>query len=642
MLIIVIGLLSALAQAYDPMFSNRIGTMARFSTTAYSTKLLSTSDVVVAGVTNGNLLLADQTALLNPAYFVQLYSSTGSLLWTRMFVEIAVGAVSVDVDSSDYIYAVGGCRGNFDRLSAIGPNADICIVKYDSAGNKIFSKREGGGGFPIATNVFVDNSRGLLYVMGNIFGGSTTPTNSFAGYTPAVSTTDAYYLPFSLSTGQRSSIVVSTQNPSGKAASFDAAGVDRFGDVWLVGYTDNANFGNANGVIAGMVDMFVHKRTLSASPITTTTKIEGGLGEDKANAVAFDSAGNAYVSGYTRNAWITPNKGGGIFLFKYDRTVTKQYLTMIGNIYMRPFGMALDERSGRLFFAGHSGSVYPYARVHVADMTTGAEVDTLADSVGAVSQYHSIALGPQTVYVAGFAGAPYGYDGLIAGYTNPTPTASPTTAPTRTPTRQPTRRPTASPSFTATRTPTRVPTIISTVTPTTKRTNAPSAVPTRIPTRTPTRVPSVVPTRGPTRTPSVVPTRIPTRTPTSMPSILVSAAPTFDPSELGQVTCGAFSVFNTADATRNFATCQIVACQGRSVQVSLCASDSYNLATCSGDTYLRVFDATGNEIASNDNFCGACSGLTFRAAQQCGVYTIVEGCAGNGLCSGTVAVSFGN
>lgn len=79
------------------------------------------------------------------------------------------------------------------------------------------------------------------------------------------------------------------------------------------------------------------------------------------------------------------------------------------------------------------------------------------------------------------------------------------------------------------------------------------------------------------------------------------------------------------------------------MRASLCGADTYNLATCSGDTYLRVLDANGNEVATNDNFCGSCSSVTFRpTSTACAVYTIVEGCAGNGICSGTVAVTFSN
>lgn len=109
---------------------------------------------------------------------------------------------------------------------------------------------------------------------------------------------------------------------------------------------------------------------------------------------------------------------------------------------------------------------------------------------------------------------------------------------------------------------------------------------------------------------------------------------------MGQVVCPAFATFNTAGATKNTVSCQIIACQGRTVRLSLCPQDSMNFATCAGDTYLRVNDANGVQIASNDNYCGSCSGLTFTASSQCSIYTIIQGCAGTGACSGTTAVTF--
>lgn len=62
-------------------------------------------------------------------------------------------------------------------------------------------------------------------------------------------------------------------------------------------------------------------------------------------------------------------------------------------------------------------------------------------------------------------------------------------------------------------------------------------------------------------------------------------------------------------------------------------------ASAVGDTFLRVKDANGIEIASNNNAqgCNGGSNLSF-VIPATGTYTIHAGCAGNTSCSGTVAL----
>jgi hypothetical protein len=90
----------------------------------------------------------------------------------------------------------------------------------------------------------------------------------------------------------------------------------------------------------------------------------------------------------------------------------------------------------------------------------------------------------------------------------------------------------------------------------------------------------------------------------------------------------------------NTVACTIVACRGHTMEVSLLGSAIVNAPSCVGDTYLRILDGSGVEIASNDNYNGntVCSQVSFVASQQCTRYTIVQGCAGTGACSGTASI----
>merc|ERR1719329_1242037 len=60
---------------------------------------------------------------------------------------------------------------------------------------------------------------------------------------------------------------------------------------------------------------------------------------------------------------------------------------------------------------------------------------------------------------------------------------------------------------------------------------------------------------------------------------------------------------------------------------------------CSRDTYMRLLDASGSEIAFNDDFCGVCSSITMNFNASCQTYTVKQGCFGSTSCGGTVAIA---
>src|SRR6185436_4251077 len=71
--------------------------------------------------------------------------------------------------------------------------------------------------------------------------------------------------------------------------------------VYVVGTTTSPNFPVASAIRStpvGGVDAFLTKLPLTGSPISYSTYI-GGSSDDRANSVAVDSAGAAYVAGWT-------------------------------------------------------------------------------------------------------------------------------------------------------------------------------------------------------------------------------------------------------------------------------------------------------------------------------------------------------
>ena len=95
-----------------------------------------------------------------------------------------------------------------------------------------------------------------------------------------------------------------------------------------------------------------------------------------------------------------------------------------------------------------------------------------------------------------------------------------------------------------------------------------------------------------------------------------------------------FTAANTNSALQNYVDYQVPGCPGDQISVDLCD----DRATCNGDTYIRLLSPFGEEVLKNDDFCGACSSLSYsvpRSLANCGHYTARFGCSGSSSCSGT-------
>ena len=80
--------------------------------------------------------------------------------------------------------------------------------------------------------------------------------------------------------------------------------VDSSGNAYITGYTDSSNFPTSGPVqrsSAGGDDVFVTKLNPTGTALVYSTYL-GGTNADIGNAIAVDSAGNAYVTGWTASA----------------------------------------------------------------------------------------------------------------------------------------------------------------------------------------------------------------------------------------------------------------------------------------------------------------------------------------------------
>ena len=121
-----------------------------------------------------------------------------------------------------------------------------------------------------------------------------------------------------------------------------------------------------------------------------------------------------------------------------------------------------------------------------------------------------------------------------------------------------------------------------------------------------------------------------------------SRSPSVAPSTLFYTACEMYTASNTNSALINYQTCFFYACPGTSATINTCDNSVSRSYSCEGDTYLRLFDATGSFLTSNDDMggvCGLCSSFSYTFEQPCQYYSLHEGCYGSSSCSGTVHIS---
>jgi hypothetical protein len=209
-------------------------------------------------------------------------------------------------DSSGNIYVIGDTSGALDGNSHIG-GYDIFVFKYDSSGNKIWSRQLGTNNYDFAQGVATDSS-GNVYVTGYT-GGEMDGTKA-GDY-------DLFLVKYN------SSGTKQWTKQLGTSSEDKAYGVatDSSGNVYVAGKTTGGLDGNTN---AGNSDLFLVK--YNSSGTKQWTQQLGTSSADSASGVATDSSANVYVTGQTAGGLDGNTNAGSedLFLVKYNSSGTKQ------------------------------------------------------------------------------------------------------------------------------------------------------------------------------------------------------------------------------------------------------------------------------------------------------------------------------
>jgi hypothetical protein len=357
----------------------------------YGVAVDSSGNCYVTGPTDGDL---DGNINAGSAdIFLVKYNVNGNKIWTRQLGTTADDcSYGIAVDASRNVYVTGYTEGNLDGNINAG-SADIFLVKYDTNGNKIWTRQLGTDQRDIGWGVITD-SGGNIYVAGYTEGNLDGNINAGSA--------DIFLVKYDTNGNKLWTRQLGT-------ASYDegrGVAVDSIGNIYVTGYTGGGLDGNTN---LGSADIFLVKYDTNGNKLWTRQ-----LGTDQSDSgygIALDSGGNIYITGR-----IYGYGGIQMFLLKCDNSGTKQWEEQ--NVhYSIGTGVAVN-RSDEIYVSGQKASyfyghfyymlVYKYNTAGTL-IWDGMEGEGVIDKVIGAEGIAVDASG--NVYVTGYTD--YGLDGNI-------------------------------------------------------------------------------------------------------------------------------------------------------------------------------------------------------------------------------------
>ena len=146
--------------------TKQMGAAGGSSTTARSVATDASGNVYVAGDTNGGL--DGNTRIGVNDFFVTKYNSSGVKQYTKQMgvASAYVAAYSVATDVSGNVYVAGGTNGGLDGNPLTG-SYDFFVTKYNSSGVKQYTNQMGVAISEVSINSVATDASGNVYVAGS-------------------------------------------------------------------------------------------------------------------------------------------------------------------------------------------------------------------------------------------------------------------------------------------------------------------------------------------------------------------------------------------------------------------------------------------------------------------------------------------
>jgi hypothetical protein len=202
----------------------------------------SENNIYITGYTKGGLDGNSNSG--NEDIFLVKYNSSGTKQWTRQrgtsLVEIGYG---IAADSENNIFVIGHTFGGLDGNTNLGYR-DVFLIKYNSVGNKLWTKQLGTANGDFGEGVVAD-SLNNIYISGWTGG-------SFSGYTNEGSSQDIFLVKYN-SNGVK---LWTKQFGTSESDRGFGVTVDFLNNVYVTGYTSQGLDGST---YLGEQDIFIQK-----------------------------------------------------------------------------------------------------------------------------------------------------------------------------------------------------------------------------------------------------------------------------------------------------------------------------------------------------------------------------------------------
>jgi hypothetical protein len=321
---------------------------------AYSVDADGSGNVVATGVFadtvdfGGGLLMSAG----NYDIFVVKFDAAGNHVWSKRFGEASMEyAYSVAADDSGSVIVAGWFYDTVDfgggLLTSAG-NSDICVAKFDAAGNHVWSKRFGDAGTEVAYDVAADGS-GNIVVVGRFEG-----TIDFGGgLLTSAGDSDIYVAKFDAAGNH----VWSKRFGEASTQYAHAVEVDGSENVIVTGwFHGSVDFGGGLLTSAGNADIYVAKFDAAGDHVWSERFGDAHTQYCYSNSV--DGSGNVVVTGEFCG---TVDFGGGlltsagdsdIYVAKFDAAGNHAWSERFGDAGTQSAYSAAVDGSGSVILTG--------------------------------------------------------------------------------------------------------------------------------------------------------------------------------------------------------------------------------------------------------------------------------------------------
>jgi Big-like domain-containing protein/beta-propeller repeat-containing protein len=249
--------------------------------------------------------------------FVSKLNPSGSALVYSTYLGGSGGDLGygIAVDSAGNAYVTGVTEsGDFPTMNPLQPanagNADAFVSEINSAGSAlVYSTYLGGSALDIGFGIAVD-SAGNAYITGETCSINFPTVHPLQGYNAGGAGSQCGDVFVTEINAAGSALTYSTYLGGSLSDHGNGIAVDSAGNAYVTGSTQSIDFPSVNpfqGAITSEQNAFVSKLNPLGSALVYSSYL-GGSGSNFGYGIAVDSAGNAYVTGWTcsTNFPVTP------------------------------------------------------------------------------------------------------------------------------------------------------------------------------------------------------------------------------------------------------------------------------------------------------------------------------------------------